>query len=100
MKKMSELTSDDFPGFDQGKVSEWLLALDSATKTYWVIVVVLLLTFILLSMVAGTLVLPGVLLLVIIQLFVFHKANKLRKELGITGKTIKLARKGELVNSH
>jgi hypothetical protein len=96
MKRFSELTSADFPGYDSDKISDWLIAMDDANGKYKVAVVILLVLFVILSIVAGTLVLPGILIILVVQILVFRRANRLKKELNLTGKIIKMARKGEL----
>jgi hypothetical protein len=96
MKKINELTPGDFPGYDSKKINEWLIAAKETNKNYLIYMGGLLLLFILISIAAGTVVLPGLLLLLIIPYFINRKVRKLEKELKLTRKVVMMARKGEL----
>jgi len=91
MRKLNELTADDFPGADPQKFEEWKQAVQNA-NTYSIILLVGLVLFnVILYAATGSIMFGGLLLLLIFVL-IQRKPGKLAKELGITPQKIKEAR--------
>ncbi|MCK5113885.1 MAG: hypothetical protein KAR11_03900 [Phycisphaerae bacterium] len=91
MKKFKELVASDFSNVDSRKFDEWKTAVLSARRNTVILIVGLIVANVLLILFSGTLVLGG-LLLVLLFIFVWNKAGRLQKELGIDKAAIKRAK--------
>lgn len=97
MKKFNELTPADFPGYDPVKIEQWMDAAKEANKNYLKFIGGLLLLFIVISFAVGTLVLPGLILLIFVPMFISRRTRKIEKELKMTRRIVMMARRGEIV---
>jgi hypothetical protein len=99
MKKFNELTPADFPGYDPVKIEEWMDAAKEANKNYLKFMAGLLFLFVVISIAVGTLVLPGLILLIFLPRFIFRRTRKIERELKMSRRMVTMARRGELVAS-
>ena len=91
MKKLQDLTAEDFPGIDHDKFYEWKSAVQSANTYTAVIFIALIIVNVILFATTGRIMLGGLLLLA--PLFLINrKPNRLAKDLGMTRQRIKEAR--------
>jgi hypothetical protein len=97
MKKFKELTPADFPGYDPVKIEEWMAAANEANGNYIKFMGGLLLLFVVISFAVGTLVFPGLILVIFVPAFIFRRTRKIEKELKINRRIVMMARRGELI---
>jgi len=95
MKKFKDLTASDFPRVDELKFQEWKNAFESANKNSIIILAIVVILNIILIIVWGTFIFPGILLLILMAYLINRKQSRLRKQLGITHKDIRKARRGK-----
>ena len=96
MKKFKDLTTDDFPGMDAEKITQWKEAVMQMNRNWSIGLIVLVAINIVLYLATRSLMLGGIVFF-IIMFFVnqgpSRTARVLQKELGLTRAVIMKARK-------
>lgn len=96
MKKIKDLTTEDFPGFDldQDQFKNWQQAKIDAEKNVMIFSLISLMILIIAIATTGTAVAPGALVVLLVMLGIRSKSNKMAKSMGLDDRKILQARKG------
>jgi len=92
MRKIDDLTAEDFPGVDVITFAQWKGEYENANRNTSITLLVLVILNGILIATSGYVFWGGIILVIVIGGF-WSKPNKLLKEMGLTSKAIRQARK-------